>query len=252
MNEETTGKQPWERMTGETSRWFQRFEAFRLKGVGRSLLGIANEERVAKGQRESHYTPGSWRNAARAWDWQARAEAWDQHLTDQKIAAIQAAEAAWVAKIMGPNETLARISEHSRNDLREFFKISDRWTEHPLPTEEVMGEEEREVKVGEEYELRTFYRVKSVVLDLEALLDPAKSHRVKKFGDSPKNGVTIELYNADDAAELMAKHHKLLTDTVDVNMYANTKGYIGVSPDDWDEADPPDPPGADDSAQTEP
>jgi hypothetical protein len=231
--------QPWERTKDEPINWFRRFDSFRLMGTGRSIEAAFVAERLAKGDRGKRRPTRHWYAAARTWDWPARADAWDKHLADEKEAAIRAREAAWAEKIMGPNETLARISEHSRNDLREFFKISDRWTEHPLPTEEVIGEEERQVKVGDDYETHAFYQVKSVVLDLEALLDPTKSHRVKKFGDSPRGGVTIELYNADDAAELMAKHHKLLTDTVDVNMYADTKGYQQVSPDDWDEEGEP-------------
>lgn len=245
-------RQPWERMEDETNRWYHRFEAFRLLGVSRSLNAAVNQERVAKGRTESRHAPGSWRNAAEKWRWYERAEAWDQHLIDEKEAAIRAAqeanEAAWKAKIMGPTETLARISDHGRNDMREFFKIATRWTENPSATEEIIGDEKREVPAGNgETEVRTFYQVRKIVFNVDALLDPEKSHRVKKFVDSPKNGLGIELYNADDAAELMAKHHKLLTDNVDVNMYANTKGYQNVSPDDWDteggedEPTPPEP-----------
>lgn len=223
---------PWDRREGENNRWFQRFDAFRLLGASRSLLAAVNQEKARKGLKESRNAPGSWKRAAKMWDWFARAEAWDRYLVEQAEAAQ---ETAWKEKIMGPNETLARMSEHARNDLREFFKISERWTEHPLPTEEVLKDEEREVATGDgKTEMRTFYQVKCVVLNLEALLDPEKSHRVKKFADSPKNGVSIELYNADDAAELMAKHHKLLTDQVDVKLEEVVKGYIGVSPDDWD------------------
>jgi hypothetical protein len=211
-------------------------------GPGRTIEAVYRAEREAKGGRGAQRPNRHWYAKANEYRWREVSEAWDQELVDQKEAAIkaaqEAAEALWREKIMGPTETLARLSDHGRNDLREFFKISERWTEHPLPTEEVLKDEMREVTIREDQtEMRTFYLVKSVVLDLEALIDPVKSHRVKKFADSPKNGVSIELYDADDAIGLMARHHKLLTDTVDMNMYANTKGYIGISPDDWDEAD---------------
>jgi hypothetical protein len=243
-----TELQPWERRNGETNRWHQRFDAFRLQGPGRSLLSIylvewrKRRELAGKSMTpEPKSVPGSWTAIAKLQDWYVRANAWDQHLVDQKEAVIKAAqaaaEAAWREKIMGPTETLARISDHGRNDVREFFKVSERWTENPAPTEEIIEDEVRTViRHGEEVDL-TFYRVRKIVFDVDALLDPTRSHRVKKFTDSPKNGLGIELYNADDAAELMAKHHKLLTDTVDVNMFAATKGYVGISPDDWDDAE---------------
>lgn len=227
-------RQPWERQTGESTSNFSKFEMFRLMGVGRSVLEVANQIRDGKGHKRSHSTPGYLRKNAEKWRWRERAEAWDRHLLAEKEAAIQAAEAAWKKKIMGPSETLARLSDHGRNDMREFFKIGERWSENPAPTEEIIGEEVRTVIRNEEEIDITFYRVRKIVFDVDALLDPQKSHRVKKFVDSPRSGLGVELYNADDAVELMAKHHKLLTDTVDVNMYANAKGYQNVSPDDWD------------------
>ncbi|MGB8647348.1 MAG: hypothetical protein WCF84_19090 [Anaerolineae bacterium] len=73
--------------------WFDRFTRFRLAGPGRSFLdaywqfregkaelkGLPAEDlaRNSAEKRGNSGIPQSWRNAARRWDWQARAEAWD-------------------------------------------------------------------------------------------------------------------------------------------------------------------------------
>lgn len=78
---------PWERQEGEPHRWFQRFEAYRLMGPGRSLRSCYNTDRVAHGHEESRQASGTWRKIADLWSWQARAEAWDQEQTrlDQEL-----------------------------------------------------------------------------------------------------------------------------------------------------------------------
>jgi hypothetical protein len=81
---------PWERLPNETNRWYQRFEAFRLLGPERSLLGAVNRERVKKSQKESNSLPGSWRAAAKTYRWKKRAEAWDMFVARE--AARQAEE----------------------------------------------------------------------------------------------------------------------------------------------------------------
>jgi hypothetical protein len=75
--------QPWDRQRKdgklEPMLWFDRFGLWRKAGPGRKLLTVVNVWRVQNGQKESNYTPGSWRKAFDEWDWQPRAEAWDEH-----------------------------------------------------------------------------------------------------------------------------------------------------------------------------
>jgi len=66
-------------MPDETSRWYARFEQFRLAGPGRSLLGLFNADRLARGQAKQRCVPGAWAQAAKRWRWRDRAEAWDEH-----------------------------------------------------------------------------------------------------------------------------------------------------------------------------
>lgn len=76
--------QPWDRQRDndgklESNLWYDRFTTYRLKGASRSLLGCVNEERATKGRKRSNYTSGSWRRAAKKWDWDKRVLAWDEY-----------------------------------------------------------------------------------------------------------------------------------------------------------------------------
>lgn len=81
MDKET---QAWNRQRDddgklESNLWYDRFTAYRLKGASRSLLGCVNEDRVTRGRKRSNYSPGSWRRAAKKWNWDKRAMAWDEY-----------------------------------------------------------------------------------------------------------------------------------------------------------------------------
>jgi len=72
----------WERLPAEPSRWFARFEHYRLLGPDRSLDGAyrawrAEQPSGAKGTR-SQGANRHWYDAARRWRWLDRAEAWDE------------------------------------------------------------------------------------------------------------------------------------------------------------------------------
>ncbi len=69
-------RKPWHRLPGEPSRWFQRFERFRLLGPGRSMRKAWLAE-SPEGPKRSD-VPNAWKVAVETWDWRARAEAWDQ------------------------------------------------------------------------------------------------------------------------------------------------------------------------------
>lgn len=113
---------------------------------------------------------------------------------------------------MRTDEILARLSEQARGDLRDFFKIAERWTENPLPSEEILDEEEYETEARGEPVIRTRYLVRKVVLDTDALVDPERSRLVKKYADSPKNGLSIEIHDPQAALVHMGRHRKLFTD----------------------------------------
>lgn len=205
---------PWSQKSDEPNRWYRRFSAFRLLGPGRKIIDVYQAEFAARGKtcgRASRH----WYDAANRWQWVTRAEAWDKFLIDQAQAEF---EAAWRKKIMGDVEVLGRLSEHGRADIGRFFKISDRWTQNPLPTEEILGDRKVEKTVFEETVEVTEYHVRKVVLDLDALVDPERSWLVREFTDSPKNGLGIKLHDTQGALVNIMKHLGLLTEKFDGRM----------------------------------
>lgn len=76
----------WERQPREPALWFARFETYRLLGPERTLhaarraTGRISPNRIRKPEA---FAGGSWYTAAQRWNWQARAEAWDEHVRDQ-------------------------------------------------------------------------------------------------------------------------------------------------------------------------
>lgn len=61
----------WEQQAGENNLWFSRFEAYRMAGPERTLLGafqtVTGKEKIS----------GAWKDAAKKWKWIERAAAWD-------------------------------------------------------------------------------------------------------------------------------------------------------------------------------
>src|SRR3990172_303869 len=88
--DERSPVQPWDRLDGETNRWWQRFGRFRLLGPDRSILAVFNEWRLAKSREVSRSAPKTWRTAADRWRWRERAEAWDESLRAPAAAAAEA------------------------------------------------------------------------------------------------------------------------------------------------------------------
>lgn len=120
------------------------------------------------------------------------------------------------------DEAIDMLSQQARAKLSFFYKESTRWTFEPLPTQEIIDEREvvderekekkRKKRKGEEDEeeddepkMRTQYQVKCLVIDMSKVLDPQYSHLVKRITDSPRNGITIELYDGQAANDLVLK-----------------------------------------------
>ncbi|MBZ0320267.1 MAG: hypothetical protein K8L91_27900 [Anaerolineae bacterium] len=89
----------WLQREGEPTKWYVRFERYRLLGVARSMDAAFRyctaEERAAKGsQGKQKEVPAQanrhWFAAAEKWQWKARAEAWDRHEQLLESARIEA------------------------------------------------------------------------------------------------------------------------------------------------------------------
>lgn len=112
-------------------------------------------------------------------------------------------------------EVLLRLTEQARGDIGQFFKESLRWSQWPLATDEILAEKEvpdphhptKQIKV---------YQCRRVVLDLTKLQDPASSRLVRKFADSARSGLNIELYDAQGALEKLGKALGVLRENVNM------------------------------------
>lgn len=69
-------------------------------------------------------------------------------------------------------------------------------------------------------------------------------HLIKRI-EFTRRGINFELYDGQNALVQLGRHLKLFVDTVDINAIG-AKGYVIVSPDDWDA-----PAGAGDTARLE-
>lgn len=112
-----------------------------------------------------------------------------------------------------PTEILERLGQQARGEIGQFFRVTERETDLPLPTEEIVREEMRTDANGNPYRVFT---VRRTVLDLDKLRDPQYSRLVRKFSDT-KNGLSIELYDAQAALEKLGKALGVLRDNVTVN-----------------------------------
>lgn len=217
---------PWERMDGEPIRWFTRFTYYRLLGQVRSIPKARDADLIAKGlMTKKTRTGDAWYRIARQWQWAMRAEAWDKYKMDQAEAEINA---KWRDRIMGQTEALGRMSEFGRNDLASFFKTVERWTENPLPTEEIL-DEQTFTKPGKTVKTVTQYLVRKIVLNIDALTNPALSYRIKEFSDSPKDGLQIKLHDASAAIVQVGKRNGAFLED---SLATGTQGRIITVPAD--------------------
>jgi len=98
------------------------------------------------------------------------------------------------------DEILAQFAEEGRAKMGTFLKPVDEWALYPRPTDEILEEEERiDDTDPEKPKTRIFYRVRRLVLDIDKVLDPKYSHLIHKFIDKGKEGMSIELYDAQAA-----------------------------------------------------
>jgi hypothetical protein len=92
-----------------------------------------------------------------------------------------------------------RLVEQATGDIGSFFVTQEYWTDDPLPSAEILEEEYRTDEVlGIK---RKMYRVRRTAFDTSALADPKRARQIKKFSDSPRSGLSIELYDAQRAVE---------------------------------------------------
>jgi hypothetical protein len=118
-------------------------------------------------------------------------------------------------KAMGADEVLSRLAEHARGDMGDFLDISSMSFQVDLS-----GAKEKGIT-------RLIKKVKQ-----------RTTTTLSKEGvETETSDIEIELHDAQAALVHIGRHLALFTDNVDVNL-AGLKAYVGVSPDDWDNATP--------------
>lgn len=128
---------------------------------------------------------------------------------------IQAAIQKRLAESAMPaDEVLTRITQHASVNPGDFFH----YKEITVTNDETGESHTRLVQDGLNWEM-----VKT------------HGHLIKKISFNKQGKPTIEVVDNQKALELLGKHHRLFIDQVDMNVHAAVKGYVGISPDDWDE-----------------
>jgi hypothetical protein len=100
---------------------------------------------------------------------------------------------------MAASAAADRLVEQVHGDIGGFFRVMERWTDEPLPSQEIIQEEMREDPVAGIK--RKFFLVRQATLDLQRLVDPRYARLVKRFSDSPTKGLSLEIYDSQRAAE---------------------------------------------------
>lgn len=102
---------------------------------------------------------------------------------------------------MPANEVLARLTAHAQGDLSAFL------------TQQSGGK---------------------IEVDLAKAEREGKMHLLKSYRETA-HGISIELHNPQNALELLGRHYGLFTDNLNLSGEVSVKGYVEVSPDDWDD-----------------
>jgi len=77
----------WDQQSDEPGNWFDRFERYRLLGSNRAKQAVYNAERSDLGKPAAKAIPKPWRDTSDLWNWQSRAEAWDEFVREERRAA---------------------------------------------------------------------------------------------------------------------------------------------------------------------
>ena len=188
---------PWDRQPEEPNRWYQRFTAFRLQGVGRSLLEAANKSRDEKGIKRTVRVAGAWVRACDTWRWRDRAAAWDQFLNDQK-------EAEFIARQMGPDEVKAGLADIARGNLADLMDITTSGFSLELMIDDGHGNKIVNPKTK---------LIKKIRQKVTTYLAKSESDEDREVIETD-----FELYSAHDAYRDIGKIHGLFVDRSEVTV----------------------------------
>lgn len=119
---------------------------------------------------------------------------------------------------MSVEEALIRETEIGRVGVGFFFKVVDEWMFNPLPEYEILDEREVIDDTKDPPEKSINYRVRHAVLDMDKVIDPRYAHLIKKFSNSRRNGLSIELHDGQAAHRDVMKMAGKFKETIDLNV----------------------------------
>ena len=183
---------PWEQQEGEPNHWFQRFTAFRLQGMGRSIEETWRRETK---QSEAKRPSSRWYEIVVSWHWNDRATAWDQCLSDEK-------EAAFIANHMGKNEVLDRLADMARGDIADLMDITTAGYTFRLLEKNENGEH----VVNPNTKL-----IKKIKQKVTTIIPRNKDGEEREIVENE-----IELYSAQDALRDIGKYHALFVERSEI------------------------------------
>lgn len=124
---------------------------------------------------------------------------------------------------MEANEALERLAEQARLNVSEFFYFD--W--EPVIGKDGQPKMDPTGKVIKEY----------VKTGINWQVVRARGHLIKGIEYNQRGQVILKFHDSQRALELIGKNLKLFSEVVDINALGLlVKAYVGVSPDDWDEA----------------
>lgn len=149
-----------------------------------------------------------------------------QVFVEEYLVTWNATEAARRAGYAHPNTQGPRLLVNV--SVAEEIKV--RLAEKAMSADEVL------VRLAEQARAEQSAYLSERGVDLAALLRNGKGHLVKGIKET-KYGRDIEFYDAQSALVHIGKHHKLFVEKIEHGgtLNVNMKGYVTVSPDDWDE-----------------
>lgn len=111
----------WDQTESEPGLWYDRFERYRLMGPSRTIEATHDgDAKESKGKRPSRH----WYEAAKTYEWQRRAEAWDASLRDE---ARRVAEEAYRGQLDKHRDNAVRLAQATMNNTVRILQLtSDR------------------------------------------------------------------------------------------------------------------------------
>lgn len=79
-----TNDKPWDQQEGEPDLWYGRFVKFMRLGTRRSIRSVFLKENKQKQAKTSTNVGPEWCNAAKQWNWEERARAYDKYQRDEE------------------------------------------------------------------------------------------------------------------------------------------------------------------------